>query len=136
MIFVNFKTYSETTGDSSVKVARSLTKASEESGVDAILCPGEMDLRAVRFAVGESRQVWVQHVDPDERGRATGMVPPEIAREAGATGTLLNHSEHKLSFDVLRATMKRCNEVGLKTLIFADSLREAKQVAELEPNYV
>jgi triosephosphate isomerase len=134
MIFVNFKTYPETTGENAISVAGKIIKASEESGVPAILCPNQEDLEEVAKINGAV--VWAQHVDPDERGRATGMVPPEIVQETGAVGTLLNHSEHKLPFDVLKSTMRRCNEVGLKSLIFADSLEEAKQVADLNPDFV
>jgi triosephosphate isomerase len=80
--------------------------------------------------------VWAQHVDAVERGRATGWFPPEIAKETGTKGVLLNHSEHKLSVGALGETLSRCKELGLKTLVFADSVEEANVVAKFEPDYI
>lgn len=134
MIFVNFKTYPEASGDNAVAIASALSKVSTETGVEVVLCPQAEDLEDVVASI--STPVWAQHVDPEKRGRATGFVPPEVVKEAGAEGTFLNHSEHKLEFGVLVETMKRCKEVGIKTLIFADGLDEVKRVAELVPDYV
>ena len=71
-----------------------------------------------------------------EKGRATGFILPEAVRGDKAIGSFLNHSEHKLGFDVLKKTVKRCNEVGLKTVVFASSLREALKIEKLKPDYL
>jgi triosephosphate isomerase len=78
----------------------------------------------------------VQHIDPGERGRQTGFIPARIAKEVGAVGALLNHSEHKLSVGVLGETMAKCKEVGLKTLVFADGLEEAMMITKFQPDYI
>ena len=134
MILVNFKTYKEASGKNAISLARKISDVANSSGIEIISCPQAVDLREV---VKESdHPVWAQHVDSVERGKTTGWFPAEIAKESGAEGVLLNHSEHKLSVGVLGETLARCKEVGLQTLVFADSVEEAKVVAKFEPGYI
>lgn len=134
MIFVNFKTYKEASGVLAISLVETIREVASETGVEIVSCPQTADLREA--AKLSNHPVWAQHTDAQERGRATGWFPPETARSAGAEGTLLNHSEHKLSLGVLGETLARCKEAGLKTLVFADSLKEAKIVAELQPDLI
>lgn len=134
MIFVNFKTYKESSGKNAIELAKTIAEVSNTSGVEIISCPQAVDLREVVKA--SSRPAWVQHVDAVERGRATGWFPPEMAKEAGAAGALINHSEHKLSVGQLTETMTRCKEVGLETLVLADTVDEAKMAAKFGPDWI
>jgi triosephosphate isomerase len=134
MIFVNFKTYKESTGELALSLAEAINDVASETGIEVVACPQTADLREI--AKTSNRPVWVQHVDGKERGRATGWFPAEIAKGAGAEGALLNHSEHKLSVGVLGETLAKCKEVGLKTLVFADNLKEAEIIAKLQPDLI
>jgi triosephosphate isomerase len=132
MILVNFKTYQETTGERAVALASIIAEVVRERGAEIISCPQTVDLKQV----ARITSVWVQHVDPIKQGKSTGWFPPEVAKEIGAKGTLLNHSEHKLSVGVLAETLTRCRMVGLKTLVFADSLDETRLVAKFKPDWI
>lgn len=134
MIFVNFKTYKEATGERAVELARLICDIAGETGIEIISCPQAVDLRDVVKA--SDHPVWAQHVDGEARGQATGWLPPEIAKEAGARGTLLNHSEHKLDWETLENCHRLAKEAGLETLIFADSLEEAQKVAQFSPDWI
>lgn len=134
MILVNFKTYQKASGQKAISLAQTVCDVAGESGVEIISCPQTIDLREVVKA--SDHPVWAQHVDPVERSQSTGWLPPEVAKEAGAKGVLLNHSEHKLSVGVLGETLTRCKEVGLETLVFADSLEEARVVAKFKPDWI
>ena len=144
MIFVNFKTYPEASGDNAIKLVRTICDVATEMDIEIVSCPQAVDLReALKVSdhpASPSKprrsRVWAQHVDSVEQGRATGWIPAEVAREVGIEGVLLNHSEHKLSVGVLAETLNRSKEVGLKTLVFADSLEEAKIVAKFKPDYI
>jgi triosephosphate isomerase len=61
---------------------------------------------------------------------------PEAVKANGATGVFLNHSEHKIPFGELKTTLKRCKKLGLEVLVFASSLKEAKEVKKLDPDYL
>ena len=47
---------------------------------------------------------------------------------------MLNHCEKPLEFDVLEKTIERANEVGLTTIVCADSLADAAKIAKLNPD--
>jgi triosephosphate isomerase len=134
MIFVNFKTYQKASGEAATSLAHTICDVSGEMGIEIISCPQAVDLKKVVKA--SDHPVWAQNTDFFDRGRATGWLPAEVVKEAGAEGTLLNHSEHKLSTGQLGEVLGKCKSAGLKTLVFADSLEEAKVVAKFKPDFV
>jgi len=134
MIIVNFKTYKEASGKNAISLARTISDVVNSSGIEIISCPQAVDLKEVVNV--SDHGVWAQHIDPVKRGKCTGWFPAEIAKETGVEGVLLNHSEHKLTVGILGETLSRCKEAGLKTLVFADSVNEAKMVAEFKPDYL
>lgn len=80
--------------------------------------------------------LFAQHIDPIEAGRNTGYVLPENAKAAGAQGTLINHSEHQLSEDKIKNTVKRARNVGLISLVCVDTPKKASQVARFKPEMI
>jgi len=128
VIVVNFKTYKQ--GAGVLKLAKAIEKVDRKVivGVQA------SDVAEVVGAVGNP--VYVQHVDYREVGKNTGFVLPEAVGADGADGVFLNHSEHKISFEDLEKSVDRCRRVGLKVLVFASDLKEAKRVKKLRPDYL
>ena len=49
---------------------------------------------------------------------------------------MLNHCEKPLSLSVLKATIERAKEVGLTTIVCADSCTEASMIARLKPDII
>lgn len=134
MIFVNFKTYKQGTGIRAVELARDLSSCQSQAKVPIIPVVQPTD---IRLSVAASlHEVWAQHVDPIEYGKNTGWILPEAIVEAGAMGTFLNHSEHKIPNDKLQITNERCKEVGLKTLVFASDIEELERVVKVKPDFV
>ena len=135
MIFINFKTYLQGTGQSAVDLVKSLTELAENTHVKLIPVVQAADLKEITATT--TLEVWAQHIDPISYGAHTGSILPEAVIEDGAQGTFLNHSERKFeSFADLKIAHARALEVGLKTLIFAQDLSEFKLVLELKPTYV
>lgn len=134
MILVNFKTYPAASGEAAVALALKCENFSKLSGVACIVCPQTVDLRAVVAKTG--LPVWAQHVDSVERGRATGWFPMEVAKEAGAKGVLLNHSEHKVAMKDVEDAVRKSRELGMQSLVFVASVEEAIFVARFRPTYV
>lgn len=131
MIFVNFKTYPVASGSEAVSLMRVIKKVSEEEGIRIIACPQLADRRYLDYV-----NIWAQHVDPQEPGQSTGWITIESLRESGFRGTLLNHSEHKLSWDILEGTVKRCKEFNFQVLVFAASVEEAIKISKLKPDWI
>jgi triosephosphate isomerase len=133
MIFVNFKTYAESTGENSQRLLKILEEASKETQVKIVAAVQAVDLReAVKSSTLE---IWSQKIDPDEQGAHTGTLSGEAVIDAGVLGTFLNHSEAKMKKEDLAKALERSKTLGLKTLIFAASLEELKEVLALKPTY-
>lgn len=136
MIFVNFKTYKEGTGDNAVRLAKILQECQKEIKFSVIPVVQVVDARALAEASGH--EVWVQHIDGVGYGQHTGWILPEAVAEVGIKGTFLNHSDHKfqISDNRLSDAINRCQEAGLKTLVFAADISELKLILKLKPTYV
>ncbi|MDP2925923.1 MAG: triose-phosphate isomerase [Nanoarchaeota archaeon] len=128
LVVVNLKTYQQ--GEESLKLAKML------EGVDKNIIIGAEASDLYRISRETKLQIYCQHVESMSPGRNTGYIIPESAQKNGAIGTFLNHSEHKLNFDVLKETIKRCKEIKLKTIVFASSLSEAIKIEKLAPDYI
>lgn len=99
----------------------------------AIVAVPFMEMKEAASDKSNTLQIYSQHVDYAEAGRGTGYVVPEALIAAGASGSLLNHSEHKMKMTDIKKTVKRCNELGLKLIVCVSNLREAVEVKKLNP---
>lgn len=122
-------------GDDILELAKAADKASEKYGVDIIFTTPVVDIRRVREAT-KNIHVFAPHMDPIEPGRGLADILPESLVAAGADGVMLNHCEKPISFEILEKTIARANEVGLTTIVCADSLAEASKIATLSPDII
>ncbi len=135
MIFVNYKTYKEGTGQAAVALTKILEEVAHEAQIKIIPVVQATDIKEVIAAT--TLEVWTQKIDPYEPGAHTGSVLAEAVMEDGAIGTFLNHSESKFTnFEDLAKASDRAKAVGLKTLIFAADTKELKDIASLTPTYL
>jgi len=122
-------------GDDILELAKAADAASEKYGVNIIFTTPVIDIRRVKDAT-ENIFVFAPHMDPIYPGRGLADILPESLVAAGADGVMLNHCEKPLEFDVLAQTIKRAEEVGLMTIVCADSLAEATKIASLKPDII
>ncbi|MBN2053246.1 triose-phosphate isomerase [Candidatus Woesearchaeota archaeon] len=135
IIIVNFKTYPGSTGPEAVKLAKVCEKVAFETGTDIRVAVAATDIEEVCKSV--SIPVYAEHIDPYyPPGRFTGSILPEMIKTAGATGTLLNHSEHQLSMPTLEESVKRAKHVSLVTVVCANSPMKANKVAHMKPDFI
>ena len=122
-------------GERMLKLAKAVDKIAIKYDLDVILTPQYTDIRLLAENT-ERVHIYAQHMDALVPGRGLGSVLPEAVKEAGAVGVMLNHAEKKLTLDEIKATIARADEVGLATIVCADSVEEIKQVALLAPNLI
>lgn len=135
MIFVNFKTYEAGSGVNAINLVNIIERSARESQIKIIPVVQASDIREV--CANSRLEVWAQKVDAIEYGAHTGAILPEAVFDDGAIGTFLNHSEAKLpDHKTLESVVKRCTEVGLKTLVFAGDISELASVIKLSPTYL
>lgn len=88
---------------------------------------------SIRSVNNPSMEIIAQHVDYHEAGKSTGHIVPEALVNAGIKTSLLNHSEHRVTLPVIKKTVKRCNELGVKLIVCAENVKEAKELMKLNP---
>lgn len=120
-------------GDVLLEIAKGLDALSEKYDVDVILDIPDTEISNI--AKNTKRiHVFSQHMDSIPVGKGMGRSLPEALKAAGAVGVMLNHAEHKLTLDEIAEAIKRADEVGLATMVCADSVEEVKEIAKLAPN--
>jgi triosephosphate isomerase len=135
MIFVNYKTYEEASGQKAIGLTKTLEEVARATQVKIVPVVQIIDAEAVVSST--TLEVWIQHIDPVSYGAHTGWTLPEEAARIGISGVFLNHSEHKFdSFDNLGSANEKAKAADLKTLIFAGDTEELKKVCSLAPTYV
>jgi len=81
-------------------------------------------------------ETWAQHISPVAHGSHTGSTLAEAAAEAGATGTLLNHSECRLTLADIDAALDAAARAGLETVVCANNPAQVAAAAALGPDAV
>lgn len=122
-------------GQDVIDLAVAADAASEKYGVDIIFTTPVVEIARVK-AVTRRIHVFAPHMDPLRPGRGLADTLPESLVAAGAEGVMLNHCEKPLTLAVLRATIERAKEVGLTTIVCADSCVEATAIAHLKPDII
>ncbi|MCS7139917.1 MAG: triose-phosphate isomerase [Nitrososphaerota archaeon] len=134
LIIVNFKTYIEATGQRAVELARKCERVSRELGVNIAVAVQAVDIYRVASSV--SIPVLAQHVDPYPPGAYTGSILMEAIKEAGAIGTLINHSEKRLRIDEVDEVVKRSSTLGLEVIVCANTPEVAASLSALKPKFI
>jgi triosephosphate isomerase (TIM) len=131
MIVLNVKTYTEATGINALGLARLMEKISNETGVSMVIAVQASDITICANEV--SIPVYAQHIDPIKPGSNTGWTLPEAVKAAGASGTLINHSEHRLKLADIDTCISRAKEISLDTLVCSNNVTTSKAVSTFSP---
>jgi triosephosphate isomerase len=135
LIVVNFKTYSSAHGANAELLAKFMEEADAAcDSADFVAVVSAFDLASVK-ATAPNLQVWTQHLDPVGFGSNTGWLHPETAIERGATGTIINHAEHKVSLQHVENLLAQLPD-GFPVCACAADLDEAKALASLGPTMI
>jgi len=81
-------------------------------------------------------ETWAQHVSPVGHGSHTGSTLAEGVSDAGAVGTLLNHSERRLRLADLEGALAAADRAGLGTVACANNPDQVAAAAALGPDAV
>ena len=122
-------------GEDVIELAKAADAASEKYDVDIIFTTPIVEIARVKAAT-KRIHVFAPHMDPLRPGRGLADILPESLVAAGAEGVMLNHVEKQVSLSTLRQTIQRADEVGLTTIVCADSMAEAGMIAKLKPNII
>jgi triosephosphate isomerase len=130
-ILVNFKAYAEATGDKALNLAKIAEKISKETEVSIGIAPQLIDLRKIAAEV--NIPVFAQHIDPFKPGAYTGYVTAEAIKDAGAAGSLINHSERKIKLSEIDEVVNRLKDLNMVSIVCADTEKASAAAAALNP---
>jgi len=133
LVIVNFKTYEAATGARAVRLAEICERVSRKHEIVIMISPQYTDIYRICRESSISIPVFAQHID-DKIGQYTGSVSPIAVKEAGASGTLLNHSEKRIPIQQVGDRIAAARSNGLLTLCFADSMVESRKIAAFGPD--
>ena len=134
LILVNFKTYVEVTGKRGVQLAKIADQVSRDSGVTIAVAPQFTDLKTVAEDV--EIPVFSQHIDSIKPGAYTGHVLAEAVKAAGASATILNHSEKRIKISEIEEALSLARVSDLGTLVCTDTPGVGAAVASLNPDMI
>ncbi len=120
-------------GETLLNIAKGLDELAEKYDVDVVLDVPDTEIFNIARNV-KRVHVYSQHMDSLPIGKGMGKSLPEALKSAGAVGVMLNHAERKLTLEEIELAIKRADEVGLATMVCADSIEEVKAIAKLGPN--
>jgi len=133
-IILNVKTYAEATGVKALEIAKLMDKISQETGASMAIAVQATDISLCAKDV--SIPVFAEHIDPVKPGSHTGWTLPEAVKEAGAIGTLINHSEHRLKLADIDICITKAKELGLDHIVCTNNVATSKAAATFSPNFI
>lgn len=134
LIILNFKAYGEATGDEALRLAKICDDVACETGARIIVCPQAGDI--YRIAQEVSIPVYAQHIDAVALGGHTGSTLAECVKAAGASGSLVNHSEQRLKLADIEANVRKLRELDMASIVCTNNIGVTKAAAALKPDFV
>ncbi len=122
-------------GDKVLEYAKAADAAAEKYDIDVLfICPAV----EIRNVVQNTKNLIVlaPYMDTLRPGRGMADVLPEALKAAGAVGVVVNHCEKPMSLPQIKATIDRANEIDFLVFACADTVAEAKAIAQLHPDII
>ena len=133
MFIINFKNYDNISGSRSLKLAKIASKISRKYKIKIVVCPPQQVISEITKV---SIPVFAQHVDNKEIGSTTGYIVPELVKKSKVSGSLVNHSEHRLASKDIKELVSRLKALKMRSVVCVKNVSEARKYAKLNPDYI
>lgn len=132
MIVINLKSYEKIAGKGAINLALACKELNSEFKVPIVLVPSAFDLNNC----STHTEVYAQHTDALEANRNTGYLPLKLAKLAGAKGTIINHSEHRIPEKEIEKIVILAKKEKMKVIVCAKDAKEAGRLAKYNPHAI
>lgn len=122
-------------GDAVLEYAKAVDNAAKKYDIDAIFIAPYTEIRRICECT-DRLFVFAPYMDAIYPGRGIADILPESIKAAGAKGVLINHCEKPMTLAAIKKTIERANELDLITFACADSIAEAKAIAQFQPDII
>jgi triosephosphate isomerase (TIM) len=133
MFVINCKNYEEIAGDNIVKFVKTVEKVSKKYGVKIVVAHPQHLIGVVSKS---KIPIISQHVDVSKIGSTTGFVVPELLKKSGVKGSLINHSEHRISQKDVSLLVAKMRDLKMISIVCVKDVSEAKKYSKLNPDYI
>ena len=133
MFVINCKNYEEIAGDNIVKFVKTVEKVSKKYGIKITVAPPQ---HLVGTVSKSKIPIISQHVDTSKIGSTTGFVVPELLKKSGVKGSLINHSEHRISPKDIAFLVTKMRDLKMISIVCVKDVSEAKKYSKLNPDYI
>lgn len=133
MFVINCKNYEEISGDRIIKFVKIAEKVSKKYKVKIAIAPPQ---HLIALVANSSIPILAQHVDDSKVGSTTGFVIPELLKKSKVSGSLINHSEHRISSKEIAKLVSKLKKLKMISVLCVKNVSEARKYAKLNPNYI
>ena len=133
-IVVNVKTYTESTWTKALEIGQIMENVAKETGASMAIAvqPSDLSLCSSKLKI----PVFAQHIDPITPGSHTGWILPDAVKAAGAKGTLINHSEHRLTLADIDTCITMAKTFSLDHIVCTNNVATSRAAAALAPQFI
>ena len=131
MFVINCKNYEEISGEKIIKFVKTAEKVSKKFKVKIAICPPQ---HLIGVVSNSSLPIFAQHVDDSKVGSTTGFVIPELLKKSKVNGSLINHSEHRISAKEITKLVSKLKELKMTSIVCVKDVAEARKYAKLNPD--
>ncbi len=133
MFIINCKNYEEIAGDKIIEFIKIAEKISKKYKIKIAVAPPQ---HLIGLVANSSIPILAQHVDNSNVGSTTGFMIPELLKKSKVSGSLINHSEHRISSDEISKLVLKLRELKMISIVCVKDVAEAKKYAKLNPDYI
>jgi triosephosphate isomerase len=133
MFVINCKNYEEISGEKIIKFIKIAEKVSKKYKVKIAIAPPQ---HLIGLVANSSIQILAQHIDDSKVGSTTGFVIPELLKKSKVNGSLINHSEHRISSKEIQKLVLKLKELKMTSIVCVKDVAEVKKYVKLNPDYI
>ena len=133
MFVINCKNYEEISGEKIIKFVKTAEKVSKKFKVKIAISPPQ---HLIGVVANSSIPILAQHVDDSKVGSTTGFIIPELLKKSKVKGSLINHSEHRISSKEIQKLVLKLQELKMLSIVCVKDVAEARKYAKLNPDYI
>ena len=133
MFVINCKNYEEISGDKIKKFIKIAEQVSKKYKIKIAISPPQHLIGAV---TNSSITVLAQHIDDSKVGSTTGFIIPELLKKSKVKGSLINHSEHRISSKEIEKLVLKLKELKMISIVCVKDVAEVKKYLKIEPDFI
>ncbi len=133
MFIINCKNYEEISGDKISEFVKIAEKISRKYRLKIAIAPPQ---HLIGLVSNSKTPILAQHIDNSKVGSTTGYIIPELLKKSKVVGSLINHSEHRISSKDISKLVLKLRELKMISVVCVKDVAEAKKYLKLNPDYI